>query len=738
MFTPSYYPQEITIATVDPAAAGAQLQKTTLHAYVGATPRLPAGAGAELKAVESLEAFLVLGFNPATKAFAQPAQRCAAARGILAGLDPEHPEIMLSPYPVTPFHPDYLRHLDRVDAAAAARAGAKVERDVAFRARGARAQALAQSRWRLGAADAWDASLEEVPVAALMPPAASGWPGPPWMKEGWFHAYRLLGAAVSDPADRRSADAAYRRLAHGEYAGPTEQARLQRDLLASLLRGCDRVVLGYTVRREYYNDGYAGIENVAVDAQLGLNTPVFLRTVKLKDFPWNGWLYLGTEDRPAAAWNPVAGFTDVPGRLLWSAVGDAAELPMPYNASWIPNRAQAETEVALQSPGIRVPPDALLPRAGAGELAPVGAGKFAAARVRYRVSASRFHDGTRTEVADLLYPYVFAYRWSEKAGAKAPGDGRAYDPAVDAGTAWMRERLKGLKVLRVEKRINDIADDIKVPVEFPVVDVYVDYAAPDLPQVAALAPPWSTVPWHVLVLMEEAVQRGWAAFSQEEAGRRAVSWLDLVRDGPLLARLRALIAQFEQEGYRPAALQGRVTAEAARDRWRALAAFAAEHGHLLVTNGPYRLTQWTDASAVVQVNRELTYPHSVGSFNHYADPPRAVITAVRQEAGRVLVDVDVEKLVQEQRRYRTVREPLKRQSLRGLYRIRPDARYVVLGPDGAVVATGAATLREDGRFAAELPQRLPRARYTFMIGIFLDGNAVRPATRVLSFDAGAS
>ena len=44
-----------------------------------------------------------------------------------------------------------------------------------------------------------------------------------------------------------------------------------------------------------------------------------------------------------------------------------------------------------------------------------------------------------------------------------------------------------------------------------------------------MAPPWSTLPWHLLVLMEEAVERGWAAFSQAEAQRRGVDWLDLVR-----------------------------------------------------------------------------------------------------------------------------------------------------------------------------------------------------------------
>src|SRR5260370_17432795 len=81
-----------------------------------------------------------------------------------------------------------------------------------------------------------------------------------------------------------------------------------------------------------------GVENVGFDSIAGLNSPMFLRTVKLKDFPWNGWLTLGIDKAPQAAWNPIAGFDDPFGHLLWSAVGDPALLPQPYDSGWILNR----------------------------------------------------------------------------------------------------------------------------------------------------------------------------------------------------------------------------------------------------------------------------------------------------------------------------------------------------------------------------------------------------------------
>jgi hypothetical protein len=195
--------------------------------------------------------------------------------------------------------------------------------------------------WSASAAD-WDVEIAEVDAAGLVADAAftmNGLIAPPWLRAGWFHAARLLADGVSDPDRRQRAEAGRTRLAGGGYAGLVERINLERDLVATLNGGCRKIVAGYTVKREYVNVEFsAGIENIGFDAFDGLNSPIFIRTVKLKDFPWNGWLILGTEARAAAAWNPIGGMTDPFGRLMWSAVGDPALLPSPYEAGWMLNR----------------------------------------------------------------------------------------------------------------------------------------------------------------------------------------------------------------------------------------------------------------------------------------------------------------------------------------------------------------------------------------------------------------
>jgi hypothetical protein len=167
----------------------------------------------------------------------------------------------------------------------------------------------------------------------------NGWLGPPWVKSGWFHAERLLADATDDAEAKHRTEAMAQRLEAGDYRDAVERVNLEREVVATLAGGCRRRVAGYTVKRQYFSAEFTnGIENIGFDAIEGLNSPIFIRTVKLKDFPWNGWLKLGIDVRPEAAWNPIGGFEDGFGRLLWSAIGDPALFSTPYDSGWMLNR----------------------------------------------------------------------------------------------------------------------------------------------------------------------------------------------------------------------------------------------------------------------------------------------------------------------------------------------------------------------------------------------------------------
>jgi hypothetical protein len=375
---------------------------------------------------------------------------------------------------------------------------------------------------------------------------------------------------------------------------------------------------------------------------------------------------------------------------------------------------------AVVPEALNIPEEALLPEPGTGRLQRVGPGRFARLKLTYRVLGSAFHDGTRTTAADLLYAYMFAYRWGVRGDA-----GTQYDPAVAAATAPLRRRLAAVQVAGVDTASKSFrVGDVNFVRELFVIDVYADIPPQDPEQDAVFAPPWSTLPWHLLVLMEEAVGRGWAAFSQAEAARRGVPWLDLVRSDEMNTRLGALVDQFERQAFRPPILQSRVSAEEARKRWAALAAFYRSHGHFLVTNGPYQLKSWSGEGATLEVFRDLSYPLGVGSFDAYAIPRRGYITKVERQDRGLRLSADIETVMKFMRDYQIVRQPMQLVDATVRKRAAPECRYVVVGADGQIALTGVSFPQEDQTFSVELDGKLPAGPYTVMAEILVNGNAM--------------
>jgi len=385
---------------------------------------------------------------------------------------------------------------------------------------------------------------------------------------------------------------------------------------------------------------------------------------------------------------------------------------------------------AVPADRVAIPAEAVLPDAHSGRLRAVGPGKDARVKLTYKVLGSAFHDGTKTAAADLLYAYAFAYRW----GMPSAGELIRYDPRVDTATQSMRRHLLGVRIGGVDTASKSFrVGDVSFVREVFTVEVYVAVPPADLEWSAGVAPPWSTLPWHVLMLMEEAVERGWAAFSAQEASRRGVPWLDLVRSKELGAKLAALALEFERDAKVPEALRGRVSAEEARRRWAALAAFHRATDHLLVTNGPYRLKGWSADGVTLEAFRDSTYPLGVGSYDAYAIPRRGFITNTQWDGSRVALSGDIELVEKFQRSYRLVRTPLVSAPPEVVRRSSPECRYLVIGADGGVALAGVAALGSDARFQIDLGDRLSPGRYTLSALLAVNGNVVNADIHRLEF-----
>ncbi|MFQ5763589.1 MAG: hypothetical protein ACE5GT_01560 [Rhodospirillales bacterium] len=399
----------------------------------------------------------------------------------------------------------------------------------------------------------------------------------------------------------------------------------------------------------------------------------------------------------------------------------------------IVQRPPSGAETAAAAPAaMPVPEDAVLPEPGSGLFKPVGPGRFARVGLRYGAMASLFHDGTRVTPADILYPYAFAFRW----GVRDAEEQARYDPEIDRSTALLRRRLAGVRVMGVDKSSKSIrVGDFAFVREMVIVEVYVTDSPAPPETAAAVAPPWSSVPWHVLALMEEAVARGWAAFSEAGAARSGAPWLDLARSPQLNEKLAALVAEFAGRGFVPEPIKHLVSDEKARKRWAALKAFFEEHGHFLVTNGPYRLKSWSADATVLEVFRDISYPLGVGSYDAYAVPRRAHIVAVEPVDGGLSLSVEVERVEKFMRSFRIVREPLTGAGVDVLKGQKLVSRYVVVGDDGRVRLAGRGRLAEDGRIVFDLAGRLQPGDYTVLAALYLNGNTFGPDIRRIPYRA---
>src|SRR5205807_9870908 len=116
-FYPSFYPHEIHLESVPPAAAAGLLRQASIHAFVGADPFDGRSVPGDVAFVESLGGYVVLTLNTAVPALRGREARCALSSRLGAMLARRGGAFVLHPYPVTPYHADYLQHHDLAESA---------------------------------------------------------------------------------------------------------------------------------------------------------------------------------------------------------------------------------------------------------------------------------------------------------------------------------------------------------------------------------------------------------------------------------------------------------------------------------------------------------------------------------------------------------------------------------------------------------------------------------------------
>ena len=208
---PSFYPHEIDIRAVAPEQAADQLRQGKIQAYVGRELSFPATPPAEIGTIESLGSFVVVRVNPDSAYAKDDVSACGVSKAVVRALAGDH-DLVPHPYPVTPFHGDYLHHADLAVAARARFADGDAALLADLKIRGSGVLAQRHPTWSADDSE-WDAEITEVDAAGIVASAllaVNGWlalcmPGgaaAAWNPIGGMTdpIGRLMGSAVSDPA----------------------------------------------------------------------------------------------------------------------------------------------------------------------------------------------------------------------------------------------------------------------------------------------------------------------------------------------------------------------------------------------------------------------------------------------------------------------------------------------------------------------------------------------------------
>ncbi|MEZ4680732.1 MAG: ABC transporter substrate-binding protein [Caldilineaceae bacterium] len=411
-----------------------------------------------------------------------------------------------------------------------------------------------------------------------------------------------------------------KKLFRGEFADKAERDELYREMTKMGLDESIRIWVA-TV-----NSAYAvqkDVRGITQDIAAGPRGLWTLRTAYKEgsDELTVGHLWVWTE---RTTWNPVAGIGDVYSSDIYRQLSDPAIWNDPFTGIPEPFRIGFDVETAGPEDKLDIPSDAMLWDADAGAWATVAAGAQATSKVTYDYSKffqAPFHHGQSISMADVIYSIYQGFDLSYNPD-------KAKIETVLATTS--RPNLETFKGFRV--------------VDDHTIEVYVDFWHFEQNYIASYAVPSSVgTPWELLYALDDVVfnQRR-AAYSDTAAARYNVPWISLVLDRDARLVRRALLDLQRNEitpdsvFTLPGADEPLVDTATAVERYQAVLDWFDEHGHMIISNGPFFLARYDPPAQFAELDafRDENYPFTAADL--YKGIPH-LISFSDLDAGTIVV-----------------------------------------------------------------------------------------------------
>jgi peptide/nickel transport system substrate-binding protein len=351
----------------------------------------------------------------------------------------------------------------------------------------------------------------------------------------------------------------------------------------------------------------AKIDGLVNDFGTGITSKYSLLNARSAD--GNVSLDIGVKQIHQGSWNIVAGLQDIYGRTIYFMVADTGTFRNPYTGEVIPFRVEW-TDISTGGPlgRVEVPADAIRWNQTLQQWVQVGEGTNATSKVTFKPLYSKWHHGIPMDVSDMMYADYFSYEWGTDLG---PED-RTVDPEY---TAQVSEALK------LSKGVRYVAPDR--------IETYNDIWHYDKNEIAGSSASIPTEPWEITAASERIVMDGKLAYSRSEAQAKGIGWYDpVVKEH--VDMVKAELQKMKSEQFVPPPLKGIVTVQDAIRRYDASINWIDNHGHAIISNGPFYLDNFNAAGGTITIKafRDSSYPFEVGHWSRYETPRIADITSV--------------------------------------------------------------------------------------------------------------
>lgn len=310
-------------------------------------------------------------------------------------------------------------------------------------------------------------------------------------------------------------------------------------------------------------------------------------------------LTIGVKNIYSGAWNPIGGFTDSSSQQIWGTISDPGDFKNPYTGYTIPVRSDWQVKTAGPLNKLDVPSDAIYWDALKQKWVQVGTGVKATSKVTFHLKFGNWHNKIPMDMNDVLYGIYFLYQW----GTDQTNGTMTFDSEYSPKANQAAKMLIGVRV-----------------VDADTIEVYQNYWHFDDNEIADSAQVWPAMPWEIGYAMEKAVTDGKLAFSRSDAMSKDVDWMSLIIPNDANV-IKTNLEDFEKESSIPPALSYVNDSNYFNSRYNASISWIAEHGHAVISNGPYYLDSYSPDARKITIKAfdDPTYPFKSGYWEKFED-----------------------------------------------------------------------------------------------------------------------